>query len=91
MNRRRAKGPRLSTVTRREPCTASAPARSELDPVPAGRRPLGVALSGGGARAALASVGVLRFLADADRLEEEASADRTEQDFYRAIRKSLFR
>lgn len=32
------------------------------------RRPLGIALSGGGARAALASVGVLRFLADADRL-----------------------
>jgi len=48
------------------PCEAPMPAdRHPWDPLPAGVRPIGVAMSGGGFRATLAALGVLRYLADA--------------------------
>lgn len=50
------------------PCDAPMPPRTTLPPVADGDRPLILALSGGGFRATLAAVGVLRFLADADLL-----------------------
>jgi integrative and conjugative element protein (TIGR02256 family) len=47
------------------PCQRPMPAqRGALDPLPPGARPLGVALSGGGFRATLAGLGVLRYLTD---------------------------
>ena len=58
----------LAASIRRQPCMAPAPARSALDCLAPGHRPLGVALSGGGLRATLAGLGVLRFLADIGRL-----------------------
>lgn len=54
----------------RRPCPATPPRRSAIDPLPSDRRPLGVALSGGGVRAALVGTGVLRFLASAGLLED---------------------
>ncbi len=51
------------------PCQRPMPTqRAPLDPVPPGTQPLGVALSGGGFRATLAGLGMLRYLADAGLL-----------------------
>ena len=58
----------LGPPSRRRPCPAHAPRRGDLDPIQPGHRPLGVALSGGGLRAALAGLGALRLLADVGRL-----------------------
>ncbi len=52
----------------RWPCDSPPPRRSPLDPLPAGHRPLGVALSGGGVRATLTGLGTLRLLSDVGRL-----------------------
>lgn len=53
---------------RRRPCPAPPPARSPLDQLASGHRPLGVALSGGGVRATLTGLGALRLLSDIGRL-----------------------
>lgn len=60
-----ALGTALSDLIR--PCGASRPRRSRL-PAPPRHPPLAVALSGGGFRATLSGLGVLRFLADAGLL-----------------------
>ncbi len=51
------------------PCRAPRPARRKPEPPP-GREPLAVSLSGGGFRATLAALGVLRFLADTGLLAD---------------------
>jgi NTE family protein len=59
--------PALGTATEDlvRPCEAARPPRGDLPPSPL---PVAVALSGGGFRATLAGLGVLRFLADAGLL-----------------------
>ncbi len=52
----------------RRPCAGPPPQRSSLDELSPGRRPLGVALSGGGVRATLTGLGALRLLSDIGRL-----------------------
>jgi NTE family protein len=53
------------------PCQRPMPTkRVALDPLPPGTQPLGVALSGGGFRATLAGLGMLRYLADAGLLAQ---------------------
>ncbi|WP_323671828.1 patatin-like phospholipase family protein [Candidatus Poriferisodalis multihospitum] len=54
----------------RQQCDAPMPPRRPLTPAKAGRPTILVALSGGGFRATLAGLGVLRFLADADLLDD---------------------
>ncbi len=54
----------------RRRCDAPMPPRRPLAPVKAGRPTILVALSGGGFRATLAGLGVLRFLADAELLDD---------------------
>ena len=54
----------------RQRCDAPMPPRRPLAPARAGRPTILVALSGGGFRATLAGLGVLRFLADADLLDD---------------------
>ena len=69
MNRRRpavASGSGHPSRLRR-PCHAPPPVRRPLDQLPAGHRPLGVALSGGGVRATLTGLGALRLLSDVGR------------------------
>ncbi|MCY4421880.1 MAG: patatin-like phospholipase family protein [Acidimicrobiaceae bacterium] len=66
--RRITTGQDLAPSIRRQPCEAPAPARSALDCLAPGQRPLGVALSGGGLRATLVGLGTLRLLADIGRL-----------------------
>ena len=60
----------MHASTQRRPCEAPAPPRSPLDPIAPSRRPLGVALSGGGIRAALTGLGTLRLLSDVGRLSD---------------------
>lgn len=51
------------------PCEEPLPAeRAPLDPLPSFMRPIGLAFSGGGFRATLAALGVLRYLSDAGLL-----------------------
>ena len=54
----------------RKRCEVEMPPRRPLTPARAGRPMILVALSGGGFRATLAGLGVLRFLADADLLDD---------------------
>lgn len=54
----------------RKRCDAEMPPRRPLTPARTGRAMILVALSGGGFRATLAGLGVLRFLADADLLDD---------------------
>lgn len=54
----------------RQRCDAPMPPRRPLAPARAGRPTILVALSGGGFRATLAGLGVLRFLVDADLLDD---------------------
>lgn len=60
----------LGVASLREACAAPQPPRSTLDPVPDGATPFGVALSGGGFRATLSGIGILRGLATAGRLAD---------------------
>lgn len=60
---RRGKGVRVQAAARH--ALSPMPDRRALDPIPPNRRPLALALSGGGFRATLAAIGVIRFLADA--------------------------
>lgn len=67
----RAKLPRsLQASIARRPCESPAPPRSQLDPIAPGTRPIALALSGGGIRAALAGLGTLRLFCDIGRLED---------------------
>ncbi|MGQ0823780.1 MAG: patatin-like phospholipase family protein [Actinomycetota bacterium] len=59
-----------SRPSRLDPCDAPMPPRSALDPIGPGRRPIAVALSGGGLRTTLVALGALRFLADAEVLRD---------------------
>lgn len=58
----------LRAPVARHPCEFPAPPRSHLDPIALGRRPIALALSGGGIRAALTGLGTLRLLCDVGRL-----------------------
>ena len=60
----------LRVAMRRTPCSTPQPPRSLLDPIQTNRRPIGIALSGGGLRATLKGLGVLRLLADLDLLRD---------------------
>jgi len=54
----------LPAATLRTPCAAPRPPGGILDPIEPNRRPIGVALSGGGVRATLTGLGTVQLLAD---------------------------